>query len=95
MDTTPIYELRARLRAAGIAGTSLLSEDFRLKRAYEAFKPLEAASPVFAKLGQLTTQLLAPDCPNLQKCIVGYDNACRRCDLHTGNSGYKRGSCGS
>ena len=44
MDTTPIYELRARLRAAGIAGTSLLSEDFRLKRAYEAFKPLETAS---------------------------------------------------
>lgn len=70
MDTTPIYELRARLRAAGIAGTSLLSEDFRLKRAYEAFKPLEAASPVFAKLGQLTTQLLAPDCPNLQGALL-------------------------
>ncbi len=70
MDTTPIYELRARLRAAGIAGTSLLSEDFRLKRAYEAFKPLEAASPVFAKLGQLTTQLLAPDCPNLQNALL-------------------------
>lgn len=70
MDTTPIYELRARLRAAGIAGTSLLAEDFRLKRAYEAFKPLEAASPVFAKLGQLTTQLLAPDCPNLQGALL-------------------------
>lgn len=70
MDTTPIYELRARLRAAGIAGTSLLSEDFRLKRAYEAFKPLEAASPVFAKLGQLTTQLLAPNCPNLQGALL-------------------------
>lgn len=70
MDTTPIYELRARLRAAGIAGTSLLSEDFRLKRAYEAFKPLETASPVFAKLGQLTTQLLAPDCPNLQGALL-------------------------
>ena len=33
MDTTPIYELRERLRAAGIAGTNLLTEDFRLKRA--------------------------------------------------------------
>ena len=44
MDTEPIYELRDRLRAAGIAGTNLLSEDFRLKRAFEAFKPLETAS---------------------------------------------------
>ena len=62
MDTEPIYELRDRLRAAGIAGTNLLSEDFRLKRAFEAFKPLETASPVFAKIGQLAQQLLSPDC---------------------------------
>ena len=46
MDTKPIYELRARLRAAAIAGASLLAEDFRLKRAAEAIKPLEASSPV-------------------------------------------------
>lgn len=70
MDTTPIYELRERLRAAGIAGTNLLSEDFRLKRAYEAFKPLEAASPVFAKLGQMTAQLLSPDSQNLQGALL-------------------------
>nr|MDE6363777.1 hypothetical protein [Lachnospiraceae bacterium] len=70
MDTTPIYELRERLRAAGIAGTKLLSEDFRLKRAYEAFKPLEAASPVFAKLGQRTAQLLSPDSQNLQGVLL-------------------------
>lgn len=70
MDTTPIYELRARLRTVCIAGTSLLSEDFRLKRAYDAFKPLEGASPVFAKLGQLTAQLFSPDCPNLQGALL-------------------------
>ena len=29
MDMNPIYELRGRLRAAAIAGTGLLSEDFR------------------------------------------------------------------
>lgn len=62
MDTTPIYELRERLRAAAIAGTNLLSEDFRLRRAYEVFKPLEAASPVFAKVGQMAGQLLSQDC---------------------------------
>ena len=70
MDTEPIYELRERLRAAGIAGTNLLSEDFRLKRAVEAFKPLETASPVFAKIGQLAQQLLAPDCQNPQGVLL-------------------------
>ena len=70
MDTTPIYELRERLRAAGIAGTNLLTEDFRLKRAYEAFKPLEPASPVFAKLGQMTAQLLSPECQNVQGALL-------------------------
>lgn len=70
MDTEPIYELRERLRAAGIAGTNLLSEDFRLKRAVEAFKPLETASPVFAKIGQLAQQLLSPDCQNPQGALL-------------------------
>ncbi|MDE7477342.1 MAG: hypothetical protein K2M91_05220, partial [Lachnospiraceae bacterium] len=70
MDTTPIYELRERLRAAAMAGTNLLSEDFRLKRAQEAFKPLEAASPVFAKVGELTEKLLSPDCQNTQGALL-------------------------
>lgn len=60
MDITPIYDLRARLRAAMIAGTNLLSEDFRLKRAVEAVVPLEQASPVFARIGQLSRSLLDP-----------------------------------
>lgn len=70
MDTTPIYELRERLRAAAMAGTSLLAEDFRLKRTYEAFKPLEAASPVFAKVGQLTERLLSNDILNPQGLLL-------------------------
>lgn len=70
MDTTPIYELRERLRAAAMAGTNLLSEDFRLRRAYEAFQPLEKASPVFAKIGQLTGQLLSPECQNTQGALL-------------------------
>ncbi len=62
MDLRPVYELRARLRSAAIAGTDLLAEDYRLKRALEAMKPLEAASPVFAKIGMLVRKLLAPNC---------------------------------
>ena len=61
MDITPIYELQSRLRAAAIAGVNLLQEDFRLKRAAEAIKPLESASPVFAKLNQQMTLLLSSD----------------------------------
>lgn len=64
MDIGPIYELRSRLRAAAIAGTGLLSEDFRLKRAAEAMKPLETSSPVFAKIVQTLNELLSPGCPN-------------------------------
>ena len=61
MDISPLYELRTRLKTAIIAGTNLLSEDFRLKRAVEAIQPLLSASPVFAKIGQLTTMLLSPE----------------------------------
>lgn len=70
MDVKPVYELRERLRSAMLAGINLLSEDFRLRRALEALKPLEAASPVFAKAGQLTAQLLSPDCPCPQFALL-------------------------
>lgn len=70
MDISPLYELRARLRAAMIAGTGLLSEDFRLKRAVEAFAPLEQASPVFAKIGQLVKTLLSPDSADKEDILL-------------------------
>lgn len=70
MDISPLYELRARLRAAMIAGTGLLSEDFRLKRAVEAFAPLEKASPIFAKIGQLAGTLLSPDSANKEDILL-------------------------
>ncbi len=58
MDITPIYELKSRLRAAAIAGTNLLSEDFRLKKAAESFSALAGSSPVFAKINEMTGKLL-------------------------------------
>ncbi len=64
MDLTPLYELRERLRAGAIAGAALATEDFRLSRALEGLAPLEKASPVFAKLGQLARSVQAPDCPD-------------------------------
>lgn len=62
MDVTPIYELRTRLRAAAIAGTNLLSEDFRLKKAVEGFSAMKGASPVFAKINELSETLISDKC---------------------------------
>ncbi len=62
MNITPLYELKDRLRAASIAGTSLISEDFRLKKAAENFKALEGASPVFKKVSELTAALVSDGC---------------------------------
>lgn len=64
MDLTCLYELRDRLRSGAIAGAALAADDFRLRRALDALEPLEKAAPVFARLGQLTRNLLAPDCPD-------------------------------
>lgn len=62
MDLTPVYELRERLKTGAVAGTGLITEDFRLKRAVEAVAPLEKASPVFAKIVQLSAQVLEENC---------------------------------
>ena len=55
----PLYEVKERLEAAAIAGTGLLEEDFRLRRAAENLKPLSAASPVFGKISAGLEKLLS------------------------------------
>ncbi len=55
----PLYDIKERLEHAAIAGTNLLSEDFRLTRAAEALTPLAKASPVFAKIDAGVRALLA------------------------------------
>ncbi len=62
MDIVPVYELRERLRAGAIAGTGLLAEDFRLKRAIDGMAPLEKVSPVFARIVQLARQAVEEEC---------------------------------
>lgn len=60
----PLYDVKERLEAAAIAGTGLLSEDFRLQRAAEAMKPLAAASPVFGKIFAGLDKLLSAPAEN-------------------------------
>lgn len=71
MDLTPLYELRERLKTSAIAGTALLADDFRLKRAIENFAPLAQASPIFGKVAQLAQAALAPDCADRPGALLG------------------------
>lgn len=50
MNLQPLFDLKERLEHTAVAGTGLLDEDFRLKRARESLTPLAAASPVFGKI---------------------------------------------
>ena len=59
MNLQPLYEMKARLEQAAVAGTGLLSEDFRLQRAAESLKPLAAASPVVGRIHAGLTELRA------------------------------------
>lgn len=61
LDLRPLYDVQERLEHAAVAGTGILNEDFRLKRAQEGLAPLAAASPVFAKIhAGLETLLTVP-----------------------------------
>ena len=67
MDITKFYELRERLYNTAAAGCMTVSEDFRLKRAVEDFKPLAEANKAFAKLFSLCEKLLAAEKP---ECVI-------------------------
>ncbi len=56
--TNPFYELYDRLYAAAAAGTAVIPEDFRLKRAVDGFAPLAQKNKVFAKLHKMCADLL-------------------------------------
>lgn len=72
MNTTPFYELRQRLYFTAAAGCQTIPEDFRLKKAYEAFEPLSAANKAFAKLYALCGRLFTSDnaAETLADCIA-------------------------
>ena len=72
MDVNTFYDLRARLYATAAAGCSLIGEDFRLKRAVEAFKPMAEANKVFGRLHQMCEHLFVSDnvAVELTDCIA-------------------------
>lgn len=62
MNLQALYDLKERLEHAAIAGTSLLQEDFRIRRAVETLAPLAKANPVLEKIRAGTIALLnAPE----------------------------------
>lgn len=72
MDIKPFYELRTRLYLSAAAGCSVISEDFRLKRAVENFKPMSEANKVFGKLYLMCDKLFSAENPASQiaDCIA-------------------------
>lgn len=62
MNLSVVYELRERLKTGAVAGTSLMEEDFRLRRAVEQMAPLAKASPVFGRICQMAQKTIEPDC---------------------------------
>ncbi|MGN0640728.1 MAG: hypothetical protein ACI4JT_07225, partial [Oscillospiraceae bacterium] len=72
MDISKFYELRERLYNTAAAGCMTVSEDFRLKRAVDDFKPLGEANKAFAKLFSLCEKLLAAEKPEsvIADCIA-------------------------
>ncbi len=59
MNLQPVYAVKERLEHTILAGTNLLPEDFRLRRAADELAPLAAASPVFARIDAGVKQLLS------------------------------------
>ena len=72
VNQNPFYELRDCLYAAASSGCSLISEDFRLKRAIEAFKPMSETNKVFEKLYNMCSALTQSEQPaaEIADCIA-------------------------
>ncbi len=90
MNVQPFYQLKERLEYAAIAGTRLLAEDFRLRKALEAMEPLSRANPVFAKIHTNVQALLsAPEDgqPGLLLDVLGLVHAVAYAQGRTGLAG--------
>lgn len=72
MDISLFYQLRDRLYASAAAGCCVINEDFRLKRAVEAFEPLSNANKVFARLYNMCSELFTSEkpAPLIADCIA-------------------------
>lgn len=72
VKTNPFYELRDRLYAAAAAGCSVIAEDFRLRRALDAFRPLAEKNKAFASLSARCEKLLQAEDPaaEIAGCIA-------------------------
>lgn len=72
MDVNTFYELRARLYAVAATGCGIVAEDFRLKRALEAFQPMSEVNKVFGRLYQMCKNLFETENTawELAECIA-------------------------
>lgn len=70
MAITVLNELQQRLHAVAIAGTGVIAEDFRLKKAIAQIEAMTAQSPVFAKIHQTAAPLADAGTPEKEMVLL-------------------------
>ncbi|MBR4373758.1 MAG: hypothetical protein IKO57_11000 [Treponema sp.] len=70
MNLTPLCDLKERIENIIFAGTTAIKDDFKLKKAYEAFAPLASASPVFAKINDGMQKVFESDSESLNENLL-------------------------
>ena len=70
MDLTSLYDLKERIENAVFSGTSLLHDDFKLKKAYENFLPLSELNPVFGKIKAGMEGVYSADKDNMNEKLL-------------------------
>lgn len=70
MNLQPLYNLKERLDNIVIAGTNLIDDDFKLKKAIEDMSSLAAVNPVFAKIQTAANAIYTTEKENRNKQIL-------------------------
>ena len=63
MNLDILYKLQAQLRNSIITGSSLIKEDFRLKKCVDDMEALSKVAPVFAQIKKQAEELFVCDNP--------------------------------
>lgn len=72
MEGNVFYELHSQLYASAVAGSGLITENFRLKKAVERFEPISKTNAAFTRLYQMCQNLFLSEntAQELADCIA-------------------------
>lgn len=70
MNLNVLFELKTRIENTVFAGTNLIKDDFRLKKAYDAFVPFADVNPVFTKIKASMDRVFQADKESVNTAIL-------------------------